>query len=719
MKKFYLLFLLAIVFCACKPQLISREDSFEEKIDSLINLMTIEEKVNMVHACSSFNSGGVERLGIPELVMSDGPHGVRVEHGRDWVPDSGASDSVTYLPTSITLAATWNTELAYEFGKVLGSEANARDKDVILGPALNIIRTPLNGRNFEYLSEDPLLISKMVVNYIKGVQAQGIAACAKHYIANNQETNRFGINVMMSERAFREIYLPGFKAAVEESGVLSVMGAYNKFRGEYCCQNDYLLNQVLKGEMAFQGVVISDWAAVHNTREAALNGCDLEMGTDLDMLPNPDYNKFYMGDSLILLVKAGVVPESIVNDKVRRILRLMFITHKFDTRKPGEVNTPEHQQTAKKIAEEGIVLLKNESVLPLVEGGIKTLAVIGENAVREHALEGGSSQVQALYEVTPLEGLKDLVGDNIVLKYTQGFKVSKENKLDEDLIEEAKESARNADAAIIFGGWIHNLDRNKWGMDAYDAEGIDKKDMQMPFHQNELINAIIDVNPNTIVVLFGGGAIDISSWADRAKAILWVGYPGMEGGHAIAEILFGLVNPSGKLPVTFPKKLEDDPAHALGEYPGIDMQVHYKDDIFVGYRYFESYRVEPQFCFGHGLSYTQFEFSQIKAEVKDSTTFSLTLEVKNSGDLDGAEVIQVYMSKPKSNIIRPAKELKAFNKVFLKAGENKPITFSFNRKDFSYYNEKDQAWKVEAGEYVLEVGSSSRDIRCSAKIIIN
>lgn len=710
MKELVLYLVTAIVVFACKPAIDNTEDIILHKIDSLISLMTLEEKINMLHASSSFISGGVERLGIPELIMSDGPHGVRMEHGRDWVLDTNVMDSVTYLPTSITLAATWNKELGCEFGEVLGSEASARGKDIILGPGLNIIRTPLNGRNFEYLSEDPYLTSQMVVGYIKGVQEQGIAACAKHYIANNQETNRNGINVKMSNRTFREIYLPGFAATVKEAEVLSVMGAYNKFRGEYCSHNDFLVNQILKKELGFKGPLISDWAAVHNTKEAAFYGTDIEMGTDLDMLPHPDYSKFYMADSLLQLVKAGIVPDSLINDKVKRVLWLMFKAHKFDIRKEGEINTTGHQNTARKIAEEGIVLLKNERMLPLDINSIKTLAVIGENAIRKHGREGGSSQVKPYYEITPLEGLKNLLGDQCDIKYARGFKVSKENKLEQGLIQEAVEVAKKADVALIFGGWIHNIDNRKWGTDALDAEGLDKPDMQMPFYQNELIKAVLEVNPNTVVVLFGGGAIDMNQWIGQTKAVMYVWYPGMEGGNAIADVLFGKVNPSGKLPVTFPKKLEDHPAHKLGEYPGQHMEITYKDDIYVGYRYFETYQVEPLFCFGHGLSYTQFEYTNLKIKQKSDHILT-SIEIANIGDVHGAEVVQLYISKPESSINRSSKELKGFNKVFLAKDEKKTITFSLNKQDFSYYYEQAQKWVVEPGKYQLLIGSSSKDIR--------
>jgi beta-glucosidase len=685
----------------------------EAKITSLIKKMTLEEKVGMIHASSSFTSGGVKRLGIPELVTSDGPHGVRVEHGRGWDVVAGADDAGTYLPTGNTLAATWNPQLGYAFGTVLGSEANYRGKDVLLGPGINIIRTPLNGRNFEYLSEDPYLVSKMAVGYISGVQSQGVSACVKHFAANNQETNRSSIDVEMSERALREIYLPGFKAAVTVGKVNTLMGAYNKFRGQFCTENAYLINTILKGEWGFKGVVMSDWGAVHNTLEALNNGCDLEMGTDLSMLPNPDYNKFYMADPAIALVKSGQVPVSVIDDKVRRILRVMFKTHMIgEKRKAGSYNTAAHQQTALKIAEEGIVLLKNEDhILPLNSQKVKTIAVIGENASRENAFGGGSSQVKAKYEITPLQGLKNLLGNNVTINYAQGYKIARGQKADEKMIKEAADAAAKADYAIIVGGWTHGYDYNVWSDNAYDAEDTDKPNMDMPFGQDELIKAVLKANPKTIVVLMGGGGIDMSRWVESTPAIIQAFYPGMEGGNALAKILFGQVNPSGKLPMTLPKKLKDVPAEKLGEYPGKDGVVHYNDGIFVGYRYYDTYGVEPQFAFGHGLSYTTFKYDGLNI---NGNTVTLTL--KNTGKVTGGEVVQLYVSKQNAAVKRPVKELKAFSKVFLKPGETKTITLMLAGDAFKYYNETKKQWVVEPGKYDIFVGSSSRDLRLKGTV---
>lgn len=689
----------------------------EKAINDLIRQMTLEEKVAMIHASSSFTSGGVPRLHIPELVMSDGPHGVRVEHGRDWEADKNVYDSGTYLPVGVCLAATWNPKLGYEFGKVLGSEAAFRGKDVILGPGINIIRTPLNGRNFEYQSEDPFLVSRMVVGYIKGVQDQGISACVKHYLANNQEVNRNFVNVHMSERALREIYLPGFKAAVMEAGVNTIMGSYNLIRGQYATQNNYTINQILKKEWGFKGAVISDWGAVHNTMEAIWNGCDLEMGSDLRMLPNPNYNKFYFGDTVISLVKAGKIPEQLLDDKVRRILRVMFKTHVIGgKRKPGAYNIPAHQQTALKVAEEGIVLLKNENNFLPFATSVRSIAVIGYNAERKQSMGGGSSQVKAFYEITPLQGLKNLLGDKVRISYSPGYKIERGAKADAALIQQAVDAASKADAVIIVGGWTHGYNYNIWSDNAYDAEDADKPDMQMPFGQDELITAVIKANPKTVVVLMGGGPIDMSKWIANVPAIVQAWYPGMEGGNALARILFGQLNPSGKLPMSFPKKLQDVFAHKLGTYPhDAAKNLYYLDDIYVGYRYYDTYKVAPEFAFGHGLSYTSFEYSNLKLQ-KQGKKLLVTCALKNTGKMAGAEVVQVYVHQQKPSLSRPEKELKGFAKIFLQPGATSQVSIVLDEDAFRYFNDELNQWVLEPGAFDILVGSSSRDMRLNGNV---
>ncbi|GAB3290810.1 glycoside hydrolase family 3 C-terminal domain-containing protein [Hymenobacter tenuis] len=702
----------------------------EAKIDQLLKKLTLEEKIAMIHANSSFTSGGVKRLGIPEITTSDGPHGVRPEHGRDWTLDEGVNDSGTYLPTGNTLASTWNPALGYAFGSVLGSEANFRGKDIILGPGINIIRTPLNGRNFEYLSEDPYLVSKMVVGYIRGVQDQGVSACVKHYAANNQEEHRNDVDVNMSERALREIYLPGFQAAVQEGGVNTLMGSYNKFRGQYATHNAYLMNDVLKGEWGFKGLVISDWGSVHNTMEGLRNGTDLEMGTDLSLMYNSVdqtasagmpkltpalYDKFFFGTAALDAVKKDKSLEPLLDDKVRRILRVMYRTNMLDgaKRKAGAYNTPEHQATALKVAEEGIVLLKNEGGLLPLKKTAKTYAVIGANATRENSMGGGSSQVKAKYEITPLKGMQKALGTQVKVTYAQGYTIARDQKADPKLIAEAVAAAKAAEVAIIVGGATHGYDYKVWSDNAYDAEGYDKPDMKLPFGQDELIKAVLAANPNTVVVLMNGGMLDVSEWAGQAKGIVEAWYPGMEGGNALAHVLFGDVNPSGKLPMTWPVKLEDSPAHKLGEYPstpGDPLKQTYKEDVFVGYRYFDTYKVAPQFAFGHGLSYTSFDYG--KLTVKPGTqSATVTLTVRNSGKVAGAEVVQLYVQDEQASVKRPEKELKAFEKVFLKPGESKTVTLNLGADAFRFYDEGKKQWVLEPGQFKVLVGSSSRDIR--------
>ena len=705
-------------------------------INTLLKKLTLEEKIKMVHANSAFASGGVPRLGIPELMTSDGPHGVRPEQGRDWKGVDDPNNASTYLPTNNALAATWNPALGYAYGAVLGSEANFRGKDVILGPGINIIRAPLNGRNFEYLSEDPYLVSQMVVGYIRGVQDQGVSACVKHYAANNQETHRDDIDVNMSERALREIYLPGFKAAVQQGGVYSLMGSYNKFRGVYATENAHLMNDILKGEWGFNGLVMSDWGSVHNTMEALRNGTDLEMGTDLALAYQGTsqtvegfkpvfnqalYDRFYLAEPALAAIKKDPKLMPLLDDKVRRILRVMYATHLLGgaKRQPGAHNTKEHQATALKVAEEGIVLLKNDGLLPLKKT-VKTVAVIGANATRENAGGGGSAQLKAKYEITPLQGLKNELGSQVAITYAPGYTIARDQKADPALIAEAVAAAKAAEVAIIVGGSFHGYDYRKWGDNAYDAEAVDKPDMLMPFGQDELVQAVLAANPNTVVVLLGGGPIDVSAWAAQARSIVEAWYPGMEGGNALAHILFGDVNPSGKLPLTFPVKLEDSPVNKLGEYPstpGNPLKQTYKDDIYVGYRYFDTYKVAPQFAFGHGLSYTTFKYDNLSVTpgIKSAT---VKVRVTNSGSVAGAEVVQVYVKDEQAAVKRPEKELKGFQKVFLKPGEAKTVTLKLDADAFQYYDESKKQWVLEPGKFDVLVGSSSRDIRLTGNVTL-
>jgi beta-glucosidase len=715
----------------------------EAEITALLGKLTLEEKVKMIHANSAFAAGGIPRLGIPEVMTSDGPHGVRPEQGRNWKPPVGANDAGTYMPTNNTLASTWNPALGRAFGTVLGSEANARGKDIILGPGVNIVRAPLNGRNFEYLSEDPFLVSKMVVGYIQGVQSQGVSACVKHYAANNQETHRDDIDVNMSERALREIYLPGFRAAVEQGGVYSLMGSYNKFRGTYATENAYLMNTILKGEWGFKGLVMSDWGSVHDTQEALHNGTDLEMGTDLMLMSKgvdqsaagvtgqPDlvngsssslYDRFFLAAPALEAIKKDPKLVPLLDDKVRRILRVMYATHQLGStkRQPGAYNTKEHQATALKVAEEGIVLLKNEGNLLPFKKSVKTVAVIGANAERMNSMGGGSGQIKAKYEISALQGIKNELGSQVNVTYSPGYTIARDQKADPQLIQQAVAAAKAADVVIYVGGSTHGFDYSKWSDNAYDAEGVDKPDMNLPFGQDELVQAVLAANPRTAVVLLGGGPIDVSAWASQAKGIVEAWYPGMEGGNALAHILFGDVNPSGKLPFTFPVKLEDSPAMKLGEYPstpGNPLKQTYKDDIYVGYRYFDTYKVSPQFAFGHGLSYTTFKYGTL-AVTPGTQSATVKLTVTNSGSVAGAEVVQLYVKPGPTAVKRPEKELKAFEKVFLKPGETKTVTLSLPADSFKYYDEGKKQWVLAPGKFDLLVGSSSRDIRQTGSVTL-
>jgi beta-glucosidase len=688
----------------------------EEVVESLLAQMTLEEKVGMIHASSSFTSGGVVRLGIPELIMSDGPHGVRHEHTRYYDKATGVADSSTYLPVGTALAATWNQDLGYEYGTVLGRETAYRGKDVILGPGVNIIRDPLNGRNFEYMTEDPYLNSRMAVGYVRGVQDQGVAVSVKHYIANSLEYERKNVNVEMDERTLREIYLPAFKSAIQEGGALTVMAAYNRFRGDWCAQSEYLLLEVLKSKLGFEGLVMSDWSAVNDTLEAVQGGLDIEMGTDLEQeWGKPDYGAFYMGDAVVDLVEEGVVSEEVIDDKVRRILSVMHAVHRFTGDRPeGAYNTPEHQAVARRVAEESIVLLKNEGLLPLERDAVRRLAVIGANANRKHAGGGGSSQVKATYEITALEGLRNLLGDDVEVTFAPGYTVAPDAVADPALIREAVDTASAADAVVFVGGLIHGY-TDDWEDNAYDAEALDKPDMMLPFGQDALIEALLAAHPNAVIVLQSGGPVDMRVWEPEAKAILQAWYGGMEGGSALAAVLFGDVSPSGKLPMTFPVKLADSPAHALASYPDENLLIEHTEGLYVGYRYFDSYDVEPAFAFGHGLSYTSFEYSDLTVTGEESGV-EVRLRVTNSGSVPGAEVVQVYVSDDESSLPRPVKELKAFDKVELAPGESADLAFVLGDEAFSYYDPAREGWVLEPGTFTIQVGSSSTDIRTSGRV---
>jgi beta-glucosidase len=684
----------------------------EKEIDNLISRMTLEEKIGLVHGNGLFSVAGVERLGIPSITMSDGPHGVRPEQRRDNFGSANCTDDAsTYLPVLSAVAATWNPQLALQFGRVLGQESRYRGKDVILGPGINIIRTPLCGRTFEYMSEDPYLISCLVEQYIKGVQAQDTAACVKHFALNNQEIRRNDIDVNLSERALREIYLSGFKAAVQQGGVLAVMGSYNKFRGFHCCHNDYLLNQILKKEWGFSGAVISDWGGVYNTKEAAMNGLDIEMGTKVSASgKRDDFDNYYMANPLANAIKKGEIPQSVLDDKVKRILRLMYNINMLggQSRQKGSFNTPQHQKTALEIAQQAIVLLKNDKAILPIAGDINSIAVIGDNAVRKHSYGGGSSEIKAPYEIAPLDGLRKKLNARVKINFAQGYSADV-NPPTQQLIDEAVAAAKKSDAAVIFCGLNHEIEH----------EGDDRKDMKLPYGQDELIKAVLAANPKTIVAIIAGAPVEVYNWINDAHAVVYMSYAGMESGTAMADVLLGDVNPSGKLPVTFPVKLQDSPAHALGDYPGKDDRENYNEDILVGYRYFDTKNIQPQFCFGHGLSYTQFRYANLKVEpdeIKSNGKASVSLEIENTGSRPGGETIQLYITDADCSVLRPAKELKAFKKVFLKQGEKTVVRFDITASQFLFYSEEKKQWIAEPGKFTVSIGSSSRDIRLQTEL---
>jgi beta-glucosidase len=670
----------------------------EARVEDLLGRLTLEEKVGLVHGDSKFSTAGVERLGILRRWMSDGPHGVREEIGPDtWEPQHRTDDYATYMPAGIALAATWNPGLAHAEGAAIGEEARARGKDIMLGPGVNMMRTPLCGRNFEYMGEDPYLTSRMAVGYIQGEQSEGVASCVKHFAANNQEADRQHVDVEMDERTLREIYLPAFHAAVTEGGAWAVMGAYNRFRGAFCSENDYLLNGVLKGEWGFKGIVISDWGAVHDTAGAVNGGLDVEMGT------SKRYEDFYMAGPYLAGLRDGTYAMKGLDEKVRRTLRVMIATHVLDGDRPaGAMNTEGHERTARAVAEEGMVLLKNEGgALPLDASKVRKVAVIGENAMRLQAHGGESSAIKAYYEVTPLEGIERRAGDGVSVSYSPGYGSGKDvdDAQAQELRDDAVKAAGEADVAIIVGGLNHEP-----GM---DCEGSDRTDLKLPYGQEELIREVAAVNRRTIVVLMGT-VVEMGGWVGKTPAVLEAWYPGMEGGNAVAEVLFGDVNPSGKLPCTFPKRLEDSPARTPDAYPGVSGTVNYTEGLLMGYRWYDTKGIEPEFPFGHGLSYTRFGYTGLTL-VSGTGGVGVKFLMENTGERAGAEVAEVYVHPVAPRVMRPVKELKGFAKVWLKPGEKRELSVSLGAGAFSDY--ENGGWVVEPGEYEVEVGSSSRDIR--------
>ena len=707
---------------AASSQVTDKEKvQMEKRIEKLIKKMTLEEKVGLLHGNSKFYVAGVERLGIPEWSLSDGPHGVRAEINRhDWAYAGWTNDSASYFPTGTAFAAAWNPELAYRRGEVLGEEARWRKKDVLLGPGVNIIRSPLCGRNFEYMSEDPYMNSVLAVAYIKGLQSRDVACSVKHFAVNNQETNRTTVDVECSERALREIYLPAFKAAVQEGGALTVMAAYNKFRGEFCAENNYLVRKILRNEWGFDGVYVTDWGAAHSTIPSMEAGLDLEMGTLIDK-----YEDWYYANPLIEAVKSGKIPMSLVDEKVGDVLRVMIKTNVLDPKKrfgPGSMNTKEHQQATYDAAAEAIVLLKNQNnLLPLDFSSIKSLAVIGDNATRKHSNGGLSSEIKAVYEVTPLEALRAKWGDKVDIRFAQGYEklstfvegsnngqgsgtFSSKTQESDALLKEAVEVARTSDVALLVCGLNHD----------YDTESFDRLNMDIPYGQVELIQEVVKANPRTIVVMIAGSPLNMAAVDICSPAIVWAWFNGMEGGNALVDVLSGKVNPSGKMPFTTPVSLDQSPAHALGNFPGRDLKVNYEEDILVGYRWFDTKGLPVVYPFGYGLSYTTFNYSNLNTDKKtydQADTIQATFTLTNTGDREGAEVAQLYVSDPVCSVMRPVKELKGFKKVFLKPGESRRITLDIPVSSLAFYSEAQSQFVVEPGEFILQLGASASDIK--------
>lgn len=707
---------------AASSQVTDKEKvQMEKRIEKLIKKMTLEEKVGLLHGNSKFYVAGVERLGIPEWSLSDGPHGVRAEINRhDWAYAGWTNDSASYFPTGTAFAAAWNPELAYRRGEVLGEEARWRKKDVLLDPGVNIIRSPLCGRNFEYMSEDPYMNSVLAVAYIKGLQSRDVACSVKHFAVNNQETNRTTVDVECSERALREIYLPAFKAAVQEGGALTVMAAYNKFRGEFCAENNYLVRKILRNEWGFDGVYVTDWGAAHSTVPSMEAGLDLEMGTLIDK-----YEDWYYANPLIEAVKSGKVPMSLVDEKVGDVLRVMIKTNVLDPKKrfgPGSMNTKEHQQATYDAAAEAIVLLKNQNnLLPLDFSSIKSLAVIGDNATRKHSNGGLSSEIKAVYEVTPLGALRAKWGDKVDIRFAQGYEklstfvegsnngqssgtFSSKTQESDALLKEAVEVARTSDVALLVCGLNHD----------YDTESFDRLNMDIPYGQVELIQEVVKANPRTIVVMIAGSPLNMAAVDICSPAIVWAWFNGMEGGNALVDVLSGKVNPSGKMPFTTPVSLDQSPAHALGNFPGRDLKVNYEEDILVGYRWFDTKGLPVVYPFGYGLSYTTFDYSNLNTDKEtydQADTIQATFTLTNTGDREGAEVAQLYVSDPVCSVMRPVKELKGFKKVFLKPGESRRITLDIPVSSLAFYSEAQSQFVVEPGEFILQLGASASDIK--------
>ena len=740
MKKTIIMAAAALALAACcsqpkfdGPTYLNPNAPVEERVEDALARMTLEEKVGMTTAQSKFSSRGVPRLGIPEVWHTDGPHGIRPEVLWDeWDQAGWTNDSCTAFPALINLAATWDKEMSLLYGRSIGEEARYRKKDILLGPGINICRTPLNGRNFEYMGEDPYLAGQMVVPYVKGVQENGVAACVKHYAVNNQEFQRTQSNSVVDDRTLYEIYLPAFKAAVQEGNAWAIMGSYNLYNGQFNCHNKKLLVDILKGEWGFDGVVVSDWGGCRDDEEAVLNGLDIEMGTWTNGLrgaASDSYRNYHMADPYLEGLRSGKYTTKELDDKVRRILRTIFRTSMRPEPNYGRFVCPEHYQAARDISAAGVVLLKNDNnTLPLnvPEGG--KILLVGENVVKKMVVGGGSSNLKTAYEVNPLEGIRNAYGDKAEVVWARGYvgdtstsynavdtgQDLTDNRSPEVLIAEAVEAAMDADYVIFVGGLNKSAHQ--------DNESTDRLQITLPYGQEKVIEALAEVAENLVVVNISGSAVAMP-WADKVGAIVQGWYGGTETGNALADVLTGKVNPSGRLPFSVPFCYEDGPIKTERQYPGIKeegdeyWQTHYDEGVYVGYRWYDTKEIPVQFPFGHGLSYTTFEYSNAKAAKPSMTaagTLKVSVDVANIGDRDGAEIVQLYIADPEASIDRPAKELKGFEKVFLKAGEKKTVTFEIDAEDLSWFNAEKHEWTAEPGEFKALFARSAGDVQAEA-----
>lgn len=740
MRKFVFISLMAVGLVSyaqsTKPIYLDESKDIEERVEDALKRMTLTEKISVIHAQSKFSSAGVKRLGLPDFWTDDGPHGVRPDVLWDeWEQAGQTNDSCVAFPALTCLAASWNPAMSAFYGHALGEEALYRGKNMILGPGVNIYRTPLGGRNFEYMGEDPYLASQMVVPYIHEMQCLGVASCVKHYCLNNEEEYRHQVNVIVSDRALREIYLPAFEAAVKEAGVWGVMGAYNLYKNEHNCHNQYTLNRILKQDWGFKGVVVSDWGGAHDLNQAVKNGLDMEFGTWTNGLSegaSNAYDMYYLSKQYQKAILEGKYTEKELDEKVRRVLRLFFCTTMNKKKPYGFLCSEGHYEVAQKVAAEGIVLLQNESnVLPIDPVGKKIL-VVGENAIKMMTVGGGSSSLKAQHEISPLQGLQNRLRDsNCQIEYARGYvgDVSgsyngvttgqnlKEERSPEVLIAEAVEKAKKADYVIIFGG----LNKS----DYQDCEGHDRKNMDLPYGQDKLITALAAANKNTIYVNISGNAVSMP-WKKQVPAIVQGWFLGSEAGTSLAAVLVGDVNPSGKLPFTWYENLKQVGAHSFGEesFPGIwrngekkIIDEEYKEGIYVGYRWTDKQKLKPTFAFGHGLSYTTFKVSNLRARNTLTVDGKMTflVDVTNTGDKQGSDVVQLYITDLKCSVDRPVKELKAFQKVVLKPGETKTVTLKTDKRALSFWDEETNDWKAEPGEFMAQVGDSSDKLSCKLK----